>query len=234
MPTAVTAGDLQGWVAVVVGLGTVALGLLKYFDVRSKSERASAAGEAFAKTVDNLAAEDEVKQLAGAILLRRFFTQGTEQGEAELPYADEALAVIAAVLRDTPTGTLQKLLADGLAHAPDLAGVDLQGCNLSNAYLGERPDRRPDFSHADFFEADLSGASLKSATAQEAVFFKATLCGTVLRAAELEGADFREADLQDARFEEAKLAGARFGGAKNIPQDIASRLDAGRCIPADD
>jgi hypothetical protein len=231
MLTAVTAGELQGWVALVAGLGTAMLGLLKYFDFRSRSERASAAGEAFAKTVDDLAAEDEVKRLAGAILLRRFFSVGTEQGEKDMPYAKEALGVIAASLRDTPTGTFQKLLADGLAHAPDLGDIDLQGCNLQNAYLGERPDRRPDFRRADFFEADLSGASLKQAGAREAVFFKATCDGTVFQGAELQGADFREADLRGARFDNANLAGARFDGARNIPDDVEGLLGADRRVP---
>lgn len=235
MFTAVTAGDLQsdlqGWVAIVAGLGTVVLGFLKYLNFRSRSERAGAAGEAFAKTVDDLAADDEVKRLAGAILLRRFFNAATEQGEKDMPYAREALGVITASLRDTPTGTFQKLLADGLAYSPDLGDLDLQGCNLQNAYLGERPDRRPDFSRADFFEADLSGASLKKAVAREAVFFKATCDGTVFQAAELEGADFREADLNGARFEGANLAGARFDGAKNIPKEVESLLDADRRIP---
>jgi hypothetical protein len=231
MPTAVTAGDVQGWVALVAGLGTGVLGLLKYFDFRSKSERASAAGEAFARTIDALAAEDEVKQLAAAITLRRFFDTTTEEGRKDMPYAKEALTVIAAILRGTPTGTLQKLLADGLAYAPSLADIDLQGCNLQGAYLGERPDRRPDFSRADFFQADLSGASLKKATAHEAVFFRATMRGTVLKGAELEDADFREADLEGARFDNANLTGARFDGAKNIPQAIEGVLDADGRIP---
>ena len=220
MTVAAIAGDLQAWVALAAALATATLGLVKYFDFRSRSERASAAGSAFATTVDALSASDEVKQLAGAILLRRFFNVETEQGQKYTPYAREALGVIAAVLRETPAGTLQKLLADGLAYAPEISDLDLQGCNLRNAYLGERPDRKPDFSRADFFEADLSGASLKNVVAREAVFFKATLRGTVLKGAELEGADFREADLEGARFEGANIAGARFEGAKNLPRDL--------------
>jgi len=225
MEGAVSAGVLQAWVALVATLGTAVLGLVKYFNFRSRSERASAAGSAFAITVDALSADDEVKQLAGAILLRRFFNAETEQGQKYTPYEREALGVIAAVLRDAPAGTLQKLLADGLAYAPELVDLDLQGCNLQNAYLGERPDRKPDFSRTDFFEADLSGASLKNAVAREAVFFKAKMRGTVLKGAELEGADFREADLKGARFEGANLAGARFEGAKNLPEGL---LDAHR------
>jgi uncharacterized protein YjbI with pentapeptide repeats len=229
MLAAITSADLQGWIALVGGFFTAVLALLKYFDFRSKRERAAASGAAFAATVEALASDVEVRQLAGAILLRRFFDRGTEQGGKDAPYAKEAVGVMAAILRDTPAGTLQKLLADGLAFAPTLVDVDLQGCNLQHAYLGERPDREPDFSRADFFEADLSGASLQKATARSAVFYRATLRGTVLREAKLEGADFREAELEGANFSDAKLAGARFDNAKNVPAEIEQLIgDDGR------
>jgi uncharacterized protein YjbI with pentapeptide repeats len=196
------------------------VGLLKYFDFRSRRDRASAAVQAFLSTVDALASEDNARRLAGAIMLRRFFDRSTEQGEKEAPYAKEAQGVMAALLRDIETGTLQKLLADGLSYSPSLRQADLQGCNLQNAYLGERPDRRPDLSEADLFEADLSGASLANAKACKAVFFRATMRGTVLRKADLREANFSQADLRDARFDGADLAGAVFDGAKNLPPDI--------------
>jgi uncharacterized protein YjbI with pentapeptide repeats len=229
MLSAITSAELQGWTALVAGLATAILALLKYFDFRGKRERAAASGAAFAATVDALASKDEVRQLAAAILLRRFFDRETEQGGKDAPYAKEAVGVMAAILRGTPPGTLQKLLADGLAYAPTLVEVDLQGCNLQNAYLGERPDRKPDLSHADFFEADLSGASLQNATALDAVFYRATLRGTVLRGADVRGADFREADLDGANFRGAKLADARFDNAKNVPAEVENLLgDDGR------
>jgi uncharacterized protein YjbI with pentapeptide repeats len=212
--SATSAADLQGWVAVIGGLAAAGLGILKYFDFRTRRARAAEAGQAFVTTVDALGSADEPKRLAGAILLRRFFDRSTEQGGKDAPYADEAVGVIAALLRGTETGTLQKMLADGLAYAPSLLHADLQRCNLQNAYLGKRPDRCPDLSHADFFEADLMGASLKDAVAREAVFFRATMRETVLRGADLRGANFREADLRDARFDNAKLEGADFTGAQ--------------------
>jgi hypothetical protein len=70
-------------------------------------------GQAFNSTVEGLSSDAEAKKLAAAILLRRFFDKGTEQGAARTPYEHEAVAVIAALLRNTPTGELQKLLADG-------------------------------------------------------------------------------------------------------------------------
>jgi uncharacterized protein YjbI with pentapeptide repeats len=213
MRLAVTSAELQGWVALIGGLAAAVLGIVKYFDFKSRRERAAQAGEAFASTVDALSSADDPKRLAGAILLRRFFDRSTEQGGKHTPYASEAVGVIAALLRGTETGTLQKILADGLAYAPSLLHADLQRCNLRNAYLGRRPDRRPDLSHADFFEADLTGASLRDAVACEAVFFRASMRDTVLRGADLTGADFRQADLQGARLEGAILDGADFAGA---------------------
>jgi len=231
MTFALTAAQWQAWVAVVGGLATAIVGLLKYFDFRSRRERAAAAGAAFIATVDALASKDEARRLAGAILLRRFFDPATEQGERTTPYANEAVRVIAALLRGTSAGTLQKLLADGLAFAPSLEDADLQGCVLVRAYLGKRPDREPNLSRADFFEADLSEASLKEATAREAVFYRATLRGTVLRGTDLSRADFREADLEGARFDGATLDGAQFNGARNIPDGILVRLGADGRVP---
>jgi Pentapeptide repeats (9 copies) len=229
---ALTAAQWQGWVAVVGGLATAIVGLLKYFDFRSRRERAAAAGQAFLATVDALASQDEARRLAGAILLRRFFDPETEQGERTTPYANEAVRVIAALLRGTGAGTLQKLLADGLAFAPSLVNADLQGCMLERAYLGKRPDRRPDLTRADFFEADLTEASLKEAIACEAVFYRATLRGTVFRGTVLTRADFRDADLEGARFDGATLDGARFAGARNIPDEVRAQLGADGQVPA--
>ena len=52
MTFALTAAQWQAWVAVVGGLATAIVGLLKYFDFRSRRERAAAAGAAFIATVD--------------------------------------------------------------------------------------------------------------------------------------------------------------------------------------
>jgi hypothetical protein len=229
----VSTAEVQTWIAVVGGLATAILGILKYFNFRSRRERAAAVGQAFAATVDALASTDPARQFAGAILLRRFFDQRTEQGEGDSPYEKEAVAVIAALLRDITAGNLQKLLADGLGYAPSLQHADLQRCNLQHAYLGVRPDRRVDLSNADLFEADLTGASLKGAWARGAVFFRAVLRETVLRDSDLTEADFRDADLEGARFDGAHLSGARFDGAKAIPPEVMALLDDdGRVAPA--
>src|SRR5262245_3372452 len=118
MTASLTAGELQGWVALVGGLATVVLGILKYFNYRTRSERSAAAGQAFAATIDAIGSDDEAKRLAGAILPRRFFERSAEQGGRDTPYAKEATAVIAALLRGAEAGNVQKLLSDSLAYAP--------------------------------------------------------------------------------------------------------------------
>jgi Pentapeptide repeats (8 copies) len=178
--------SVQGWVALVGGLATAILGILKYFNYRTRTDRLTLVGHTFSETVDALAAKDEIKRLAAAILLRRFFDPHTEQGSGRTPYQKEALRVIAALLRATKQESeFQKLLADGLGHAPDLHGADLQGCNLSGAYLGDRLGRPVDISGADLYKANLSRASLRGAIAKETVFYGATLANTVLEGADL-------------------------------------------------
>ncbi len=221
------AASVQGWVALFGVLATAILGILKYFNYRTRTDRLTIVGQSFSETVDALASTDEIKRLAAAILLRRFFDPHTEQGSGRTPYQKEALRVIAALLRATKEQSeFQKLLADGLGHAPDLEGADLQGCNLSGAYLGDRLGQRVDLSGADLYQANLSNASLRGAIAKGTVFYGATLANTVLEGADLTSADFRDADLTQARFGDAILDGARFDGARNVPDDVSTRLAA--------
>jgi pentapeptide repeat protein len=225
---------LESWIAVVGSLLTAVFAIVRYFNYRSRRDRVSIVGQAFTSTIDGLGAEGEPKQLAAAILLRRFFDAETEQGAAGVPYGREAIGVIAALLRTARTGELQKLLADGLAYAPSLQGADLQGCNLSQAYLGKRlrasvphgsarllaasrlvlPWIRPRYeedvrvSSVDLTEADLFDADLSGASLRGAIARRA-----VFYTALASGAVFEEAHLEGADFRRAKLAGARFRGA---------------------
>jgi Pentapeptide repeats (8 copies) len=217
--------SVQAWIAVVGGLATALVGILKYFNYRSRRDRLALVGESFSATVDALASQDEVRRLAAAILLRRFFDRRTEQGTAGAPYQQEAIRVIAALLRTAETGELQKLLADGLASAPDLQGADLQQCNLTNAYLGKRRGRRVNLSDADLYRADLTRASLKEATAQRTVLYEANLTKAVLEGADLTGADLRDAKLEGARFAGATIGGAKFAGASDVPPAVLELLD---------
>jgi hypothetical protein len=223
------AGVLTAFAAVLAGI----VGLLKYFQYRTRRDKISLVGEAFDAVVDSLASDAEVERLAGAILLRRFFDPKTELGIAGTPYAEEAVRVIAAILRSQESGNFQKLLADGLAYAPSLESADLQRTNLQNAYLGSRRvggDRDGkittiDLSYSDFYRADLSGASLKGAKARGAVFYQARMHNTILSRANLQSANFFGADLKGAKFDGALLNGATFKDARNTPPALASQLD---------
>ena len=235
---AMTATALQAWIAVVAALLAGLLGTLRYFSYRTRRDRISLVGQAFNSTVEGLSSDAEAKKLAAAILLRRFFDKGTEQGAAGTPYEHEAVAVIAALLRNTPTGELQKLLADGLAYASSLQGADLQECNLSRAYLGRRP--RTAVAHAsvrllaagrrgqarfagagngepgslgpaapiDLTAADMFHADLTGASLRDAIARNAVFYTAVAK-----GTVFEGAHLEGADFRQAELAGARFAGA---------------------
>lgn len=247
-----TIDDVQNLATILGLLSAVGGGLLaayRYLDIKSRTEKMTLIGEAFRLVVAGLASDREVDRLAAAVLLRRFFDPLTEYGVKDLPYSNESINVIAAMLRTLPTGVLQKLLADGLAYAPSLEGVDLQAANLEEAYFGGRNRKPVNLSRADLYKAKLVRASLKGVCAIETVFFEADLSGTVFIGANLCRADFRSAilkdtkfglaNLEEAKFDNADLANVRFEGAKlrkasfksalNVPEEIQRKLDAEGC-----
>jgi hypothetical protein len=225
-----------GFVDTVTGLaaiGALILTAVGYAGFQRRRDRRAAIRETFDHVVATLASDNETSRLAAAILLRRFFDENSELGIFNLrpnewrrtaPYAQEAISVIAAVLRGVETGNFQKLLADGLAFAPDLRGADLQRANLQNAYLG--PHRTTTtLEKADFYRADVSGASFRNALASGCVFYQARLVGTVFKGADLQMANFDEADLTDTQFQGARLLRASFRGAIHVPSEVAIHLD---------
>jgi uncharacterized protein YjbI with pentapeptide repeats len=218
---------IQAWVAIIGALLTAVLGLLRYFNYKSKRDRMTTVGASFSTTVESLMSDSEIERMAAAVLLRRFFDRGTEQGRGGAPYKRETVEVIAAVLRQVPSGLFQKVLADGLRYARNLVSADLQRCNLRDAYLGRKPgDKRClNLSNADLFGADCTGASFREVIAKGSVFTEATLEGSVFIGAKLQQADFRRARLSGARFSGAYIEGARFEGAHDLPQEVAELLD---------
>lgn len=121
----------------LVSLIAAVLAIFKYFDVRSKREQREMVGAAFKEVVSTLAGADRVERLASAILLRRFFSANSEYAKPDMPYAAEAIDVIASTLRGEPTGDVQKVLGDGLAYVSsrDLTHKDFQRVNLTDVYL---------------------------------------------------------------------------------------------------
>jgi len=192
-----TANETQIWVGIIGSLVTIIVSVLGVLGFQRRRARSAAVGADFKNVVDSLASDNATLRMAAAILLRRFFDVRSEQGAAHLSYAKEAVAVIAGLLREVGTGQLQKVLADGLRYAPSLYQADLQGCNLTDAYLGQkngdkkkhriRKKKRDkevvNLTNADFFRADLTRASVKGVNAADAVFLEATLEETVLSGA---------------------------------------------------
>jgi len=223
-----TTSEIQIWVGIIGSLVTIGVSVLGVLNFQQRRIKSAAVGADFKDVVDSLASDNATQRMAAAILLRRFFDIRSEQGAANLSYANEAVAVIAGLLRESKSGPIQKVLADGLRYAPSLSQADLQGCNLTGAYLGQKNGDTTivNLTYADLFKADLTGASLKGVNAAGAVFAWATLAGTVLSGANLANADFRNANLDGAKFDGARIAGAQFSGASDIPANVASRLDA--------
>jgi len=223
-----TPESVQAWVAVVGGLGAALLGLFKYFNYRSKRDRLAEVGASFVLTIESLASDNATSRMAGAVLLRRFFDRHTEQGAVGRPYVREAIEVMAGMLRDEQLPHVQKVLADGLRYARQLAGADLQNCDLRNAYLGIKAgDKEPvDLSRADLYASICERASFKGVIAVEAVFMEAALKKAVFTDANCTEADFRWANLEGAKFDGAQIAGARFEGAIGVPEAVAELLTA--------
>ena len=216
--------SIQAWVAIVGGLLTAILGILRYFNYKSKRDRLAAVGAAFSATVQTLASDNEIDRIAAAVLLRRFFERRTEQGKG---YRRETVEVIAGVLRQTQqSGPFQKALADSLRYAKKLISADLQRCNLTDAYLGRKQGdkHRLNLSNADLFGADCTGTSFREVIAIGTVFYQAKLEGAVFVGAKLQKADFRNACLKGAQFSGAKIEGARFQGARDVPPELSRLL----------
>ncbi len=217
---------LDEWKSIIGFFGVITL-FLTTIGYKTKRAKITSVGESFASTINKLSSKDDTERISAAILLRRFFDPKTEMGIGSTPYAKEAVNVIAGTLRTLPVNNFQKILADSLAYAPDLIGIDLQKTNLQDAYLGvqKKQSKRINLSKGDFYKSDLSRASFKGAILNHAVFYQARLLGTVFRDADLRYANFYEANILGAKFNNAKLEGAAFNFARNIPEDILKHLD---------
>lgn len=181
-------------------------------------ESKKAVGTAFRETVTGLSSPSLEVRMASAILLRRFFDKGSELGLGGTPFAKESVQVIAAILKTLQSNDFQKILADGLRHAPlsCTQNSDFQRANLSKAYLGAEDAEASsaiNMEKADFYQANLSGASFRNAKLSGAKFYEALLLKTVFRKADLRNANFGFATLQDTDFRGANLRGAKFDDA---------------------
>ena len=78
--------DIQVWVGIIGTFLGGTIGILRYFNYRTKRDRIAAVGDAFTVTVEALASDNGTRRMAAAVLLRRFFDRETEQGSAGTPY----------------------------------------------------------------------------------------------------------------------------------------------------
>jgi Pentapeptide repeats (8 copies) len=117
-------------------------------------------------------------------------------------------------------------------------GANLQGADLTRAYLLEAhfPAARLQkavLREADFEKANLSGADLSEECFPQAKLQKAELIGTDLRRADLQRADLRSANLDGAKLREADLKGADLstveGGLR--PEQLAGADLTGAKLP---
>ncbi|MCL1890921.1 MAG: pentapeptide repeat-containing protein [Coriobacteriia bacterium] len=211
--------------ALLACLGAL-FGLNQFFRFRSRRDRQREIGETFTSVASGLGSKEQIERLSSAALLPRFFDAKSELGTKHIPYANDAVKLVAAVLKTESTSVVQKALADSLADAPSLAGVDFQRANLRGCYWGRRSGETPiSAQRADFYRADLSTASLRGACLRKAQFKRAQLVGTVLKDADLRECNFDLANLRGASFDGALLAGASFVGANHIPSSIVDLLD---------
>jgi len=221
--------DYVNLVAALLALLGALFGLSQFFKFRTHRDRLHEIGESFKRLANGLGSNIQVERLSSAALLPRFFDAKSEFGLRDASYAYDAAKLAAGILKTEPTGVVQKTLADGLAEASSLAGIDFQRANLRNCFWGPRSDGRVVAApKTDFFRADLSAASLRGADLHGSVFKSAQLVGTVLKQADLRGCNFDLANLRGASFDGASLAGASFVDSSNIPSVVADAISDGK------
>lgn len=236
-------GEVSALVAVltaVAGLVAAIVGVLKYFNYRSKKDRMAAVGQAFEAVVEALASDDEVKRMAAAIRLRRFFD----------PRAELATGGVGLRLRRLTRAERQKAKEDdGETEEGDGAGAAepdralmseelpyaADAVNVIVAILRNQPPGnfqklladaltlapKPLLVGADLQRANLQNAYLGGIALPKADFFRADLSSASFKKGHAQGAQFYEARLARTRFTGAKLAKANFFGADLSRADLS-------------
>jgi hypothetical protein len=209
------------------GLLAAVLGIIKYFSYRTKRDRIAAVGTAFEAVVEALASADDVKRMAAAIRLRRFFDPRGELATGGLwprlrqLRAGEGHRAGQATNQDATAGTtedmprhrdrLWKLTRDELPYAAD-------ALNVIVAILREQPPGNFQKLLADALTKApkelLAGADIQKANLQNAWLGQIDLPEADFYRADLSDASFKEATAQGVKFYEARLARTRFVGAK--------------------
>ena len=218
-------GTLVATLTAVAGLIAAIVGVLKYFNYRTKRDRIAAVGTVFEAVVEALASDDDVKRVAAAIRLRRFFDPRAElatgglalrmrrlgRGEAHSDPASGGKA------RGEPN---RRLTSDELPYAADAVNVIVailrsQPPGDFQKLLADALTRAPKelLVGADLQRTNLQNAWLGEINLPKADFYRADLSNASFKGGGVEGAQFYEARLVRTRFTRAKLEGANFFGA---------------------
>lgn len=227
---------------VISGLIVFLVALLKflfeYFGWETDGQKKKSYMESFNNVVEMLASGNLAQQLSAAVLLRRFFD--IKWHNDTYFFKKETINLISGILRTLSVGVYQKTLADSLAYSKDLSYVDLQKCNLQNAFLGVKriDDAKLNVLEndlilykTDFFMSDLSYALIDHVNGDYAIFYHAILCSASIKNSSFRNANFSNADLRNVSFENVNLYGANFSNAKNLPEFLLKNLDEkGNCI----
>lgn len=209
----------------VAGLVAAIVGGLKYFNYRTKKDRVAAVGTAFEAVVEALASADEVKRMAAAIRLRRFFdpraelaTGGVRLRLRRLAKPDDEISEPAE--RADSTGPDRALMNDELPYAADAVNVIVailrnQPPGNFQKLLADALTRAPKalLVGADLQRANLQNAYLGRIALPRADFFRADLSSASFKEGKVQHAQFYEARLARTRFTRAQLEGANFFGA---------------------
>lgn len=212
-------------ISMVTVVGAVIYAVYKilsdFLDFKNVNIRWAEEKDSLTKIIAGLSQENQSSRISSAVMLRRFLNTKISKRFPNLQ--QEALNVISATLKISPSGVLQKTLADSLAYALDLSNLDLQKTNLQDAYIG-RKDKNPVLvNNTDFYLSDLSYALLDNIEGSP-IFYYSILFGTQIKNSRLEHANFCGADLAYTSFKNVYLHGSDFTNAKNIPEEIKKHL----------
>jgi hypothetical protein len=210
---------------IISGLISVVLVLFKLLDYghdKLKSER-----ETFYETIHKLSSQDNVDKISSAIALRAYIASRGRFFNRKL--ADEAIHVILAILKISPTGMLQKTLADSLSQAKNLNKCDFQRANLSNIYLSNRQIEEADFFECYAYNGSFKGSRLDGSHFNNAIFVnfvfnKCSLVRCDFTGADLSNSSFVGADLNGCNFEGAIINGCNFDGAVNVDNALFKKV----------
>ena len=235
-----TVPELLAVLTAAAGLVAAIVGVLKYFNYRSKKDRIAAVGTAFEAVVDALSSDEDVKRMAAAIRLRRFFDP-----RAELATGGLTLRLRRLRQADTQPATGRSCnwhRNRARRRGYRFAGARRRSCERRPPYAADainvivailRSQPPGDFQKllADaltrapnelLVEADLQRANLQNAWLGEielpgADFFRADLANASFKDGGVEGGQFYEARLARTRFTRTRLKNANFFGADLSP-----------------